>query len=168
MSLLCYLSCIQVAAYDKSAKISSVNDAEYEINHDKQSVVTTGATIKVVSCGGTNVSKNLEAGKSYTVTVTAAKKTFRTTFSVVETQASATAKVTKKTSSKTGAAQTIADTCEVTYDGKKINNPTFTVDSNDVKTIGGSTYIAKASVNVENKEGITYTVPVTINTTFTK
>jgi hypothetical protein len=168
LSLLCYLSCIQVAAYDKSAKIGSINDAEYEINHDKQSVVTTGAAIKVVSCGGTNVSKNLEAGKSYTVTVTAAKKTFRTTFSVVDTQASATAKVTKKISSKTDAAEILADTCEITYDGKKINNPIFTVDSNDVKPVGDYTYIAKASVKVTNKAGITYTVPVTINTTFTK
>ena len=162
---------VRLAAYDKGAKIGYVDGAEYTINNDKQSAVvtaTTGATIKVVSCGGTNVSKNLEAGKSYTVTVKTAKKTFTTTFSVVDTQASASVKVTKKTSSETIAAKILADTCEVTYDGKKIDNPTFTVDPNDVKPIGAYTYIAKASVNVTNKEGITYTVPVTINTTFTK
>ena len=162
---------VRLAAYDKGAKIGYVDNAEYTINNDKQSAVvtaTTGAAIKVVSCGGINVSKNLEAGKSYTVTVKTAKKTFTTTFSVVDTQASATVKVTKKTSSKTIAAEILADTCEVTYDGKKIDNPTFTVDSNDVKPVGAYTYIAKASVNVTNKEGITYTVPVIINTTFTK
>ena len=162
---------VRLAAYDKGAKIGYVDNAEYTINNDKQSAVvtaTTGAAIKVVSCGGINVSKNLEAGKSYTVTVKTAKKTFTTTFSVVDTQASATVKVTKKTSSKTIAAEILADTCEVTYDGKKIDNPTFTVDSNDVKPVGAYTYIAKASVNVTNKNGITYTVPVIINTTFTK
>ena len=36
------------------------------------------------------------------------------------------------------------------------------------KTVGASTYIAKASVYVTNSKNITYTVPVTINTTFTR
>ena len=65
----------------------------------------------------------------------------------------------------------LAETCEVTYDGKKLENPEFTVDeSKDVKTVttptSTSTYIAKANVKV-TKNHITYTVPVTINTTFT-
>ena len=55
----------------------------------------------------------------------------------------------------------------MTYDGKKLENPEFTVDSKDVKPVGNSTYIAKANVKVTNKQSITYTVPVTINTTFT-
>ena len=162
---------VRVAAYDNGAKIGYVDDATYEINNDKQSTVTkasTGASISVVSCSALGVvSKNLEAGKSYTVTVKTANKTFTTTFAVVDTQASATVKVTKKTTTKTNAAKILTETCEVTYDGKKLENPEFTVDSKDVKTINGSTYIAKANVKVTNKESITYTVPVTINTTFT-
>ena len=166
---------VQVAAYDKGAKIGYVKNATYEINNDKQSTVTsvsTGASISVVSCSAVGVvSKNLEAGKSYTVTVKTANKTFTTTFAVVDTQASATVKVTKKTTTKTMAEDILAETCEVTYDGKKLENPEFTVDeSKDVKTVttptSTSTYIAKANVKV-TKNHITYTVPVTINTTFT-
>ena len=162
---------VRVAAYDAGAKIGYVDDATYEINNDKQSVVTTsttGASISVVSCGAATVSKNLDAGKTYTVTVKTAKKTFTTTFSVVDTQASAGVNITKKTTTKTKAEDILAETCEVTYDGKKLDNPTFVVNDNDCKTVGASTYIAKASVYVTNSKGITYTVPVTINTTFTK
>jgi len=169
---------VQVAAYDNGAKIGYVKNATYEINNDKQYTVTTastGASISVVSCSAVEVVKNLEAGKSYTVTVKTAdaKKTFTTTFAVVDTQASATVKVTKKATTKTKAADILAETCEVTYDGKKLENPEFTVDeSKDVKTVttptSTSTYIAKANVKVTNKNHITYTVPVTINTTFTK
>ena len=162
---------VRVAAYDAGAKIGYVDNATYEINNDKQSVVTTsttGASISVVSCGAATVSKNLDAGKTYTVTVKTAKKTFTTTFSVVDTQASASVNITKKTTTKTNAADILAETCEVTYDGKKLNNPTFVVNSNDCKTVGASTYIAKASVYVTNSKNITYTVPVTINTTFTR
>ena len=162
---------VRVAAYDAGAKIGYVDNATYEINNDKQSVVTTsttGASISVVSCGAATVSKNLDAGKTYTVTVKTAKKTFTTTFSAVDTQASASVNITKKTTTKTNAADILAETCEVTYDGKKLNNPTFVVNSNDCKTVGASTYIAKASVYVTNSKNITYTVPVTINTTFTR
>ena len=162
---------VRVAAYDAGAKIGYVDNATYEINNDKQSVVTTsttGASISVVSCGVATVSKNLDAGKTYTVTVKTAKKTFTTTFSVVDTQASASVNITKKTTTKTNAADILAETCEVTYDGKKLNNPTFVVNGNDCKTVGASTYIAKASVYVTNSKNITYTVPVTINTTFTR
>ena len=162
---------VRVAAYDAGAKIGYVDNATYEINNDKQSVVTTsttGASISVVSCGAATVSKNLDAGKTYTVTVKTAKKTFTTTFSVVDTQASASVNITKKTTTKTNAADILAETCEVTYDGKKLNNPTFVVNGNDCKTVGASTYIAKASVYVTNSKNITYTVPVTINTTFTR
>ena len=167
---------VRVAAYDAGAKIGYVDNATYEINNDKQSVVTTsttGASISVVSCGAATVSKNLDAGKTYTVTVKTAKKTFTTTFSVVDTQASASVKVTKKATTKTNAADILAETCEVTYDGKKLENPEFTFDdeSKDVKTVttptSTSTYIAKANVKVTNKNHITYTVPVTINTAFT-
>ena len=160
---------VRVAAYDAGAKIGYVDNATYEINNDKKSVVTTsttGASISVVSCGAATVSKNLDAGKTYTVTVKTAKKTFTTTFSVVDTQASASFNITKKTTTKTNAADILAETCEVTYDGKKLNNPTFVVNGNDCKTVGASTYIAKASVYVTNSKNITYTVPVTINTTF--
>ena len=162
---------VRVAAYDAGAKIGYVDNATYEINNDKQSVVTTsttGASISVVSCGAATVSKNLDAGKTYTVTVKTAKKTFTTKFSVVDTQASASVNITKKTTTKTNAADILAETCEVTYDGKKLNNPTFVVNGNDCKTVGASTYIAKASVYVTNSKNITYTVPVTINTTFTR
>ena len=162
---------VRVAAYDAGAKIGYVDNARYEINNDKQNVVTTsttGASISVVSCGAATVSKNLDAGKTYTVTVKTATKTFTTTFSVVDTQASASVKVTKKATTKTNAADILAETCEVTYDGKKLNNPTFVVNDNDSKTVGASTYIAKASIYVTNSKNITYTVPVTINTTFTR
>ena len=162
---------VRVAAYDAGAKIGYVDNATYEINNDKKSVVTTsttGASISVVSCGAATVSKNLDAGKTYTVTVKTAKKTFTTTFSVVDTQASASVNITKKTTTKTNAADILAETCEVTYDGKKLNNPTFVVNGNDCKTVGASTYNAKASVYVTNSKNITYTVPVTINTTFTR
>ena len=101
------------------AKIGYVDNARYEINNDKQNVVTTsttGASISVVSCGAATVSKNLDAGKTYTVTVKTATKTFTTTFSVVDTQASASVKVTKKATTKTNAADILAETCEVTYD----------------------------------------------------
>ena len=90
---------VRVAAYDAGAKIGYVDNARYEINNDKQNVVTTsttGASISVVSCGAATVSKNLDAGKTYTVTVKTATKTFTTTFSVVDTQASASRLVTKK------------------------------------------------------------------------
>ena len=162
---------VRVAAYDAGAKIGYVDNATYEINNDKKSVVTTsttGASISVVSCGAATVSKNLDAGKTYTVTVKTAKKTFTTTFSVVDTQASASVNIPKKTTTKTNAADILAEICEVTYDGKKLNNPTFVVNGNDCKTVGASTYIAKASVYVTNSKNITYTVPVTINTTFTR
>ena len=69
---------VRVAAYDAGAKIGYVDGATYEINNDKQSVVTTsttGASISVVSCGAATVSKNLDAGKTYTVTVKTAKNT---------------------------------------------------------------------------------------------
>ena len=98
---------VRVAAYDAGAKIGYVDNATYEINNDKKSVVTTsttGASISVVSCGAATVSKNLDAGKTYTVTVKTAKKTFTTTFSVVDTQASASVNITKKTTTKTNAA----------------------------------------------------------------
>ena len=162
---------VRVAAYDAGAKIGYVDNARYEINNDKQNVVTTsttGASISVVSCGAATVSKNLDAGKTYTVTVKTATKTFTTTFSVVDTQASASVKVTKKATTKTNAADILAETCEVTYDGKKLNNPTFVVNDNHSKTVGASTYIPKASIYVTNSKNITYTVPVTINTTFTR
>ena len=161
---------VRVAAYDAGAKIGYVDNATYEINNDKKSVVTTsttGASISVVSCGAATVSKNLDAGKTYTVTVKTAKKTFTTTFSVVDTQASASVNITKKTTTKTNAADILAETCEVTYDGKKLNNPTFVVNGNDCKTVGASTYIAKASVYVTNSKNITYTVPVTIRHLYT-
>ena len=114
---------VRVAAYDAGAKIGYVDNARYEINNDKQNVVTTsttGASISVVSCGAATVSKNLDAGKTYTVTVKTATKTFTTTFSVVDTQASASVKVTKKATTKTNAADILAETCEVTYDGKEV------------------------------------------------
>ena len=136
---------VRVAAYDAGAKIGYVDNATYEINNDKKSVVTTsttGASISVVSCGAATVSKNLDAGKTYTVTVKTAKKTFTTTFSVVDTQASASVNITKKTTTKTNAADILAETCEVTYDGKKLNNPTFVVNGNDCKTVGASTYLS--------------------------
>ena len=174
---------VRVAAYDNGAKIGYVDDAKYEINNDKQSTVTevsTGASISVVSCSAVGVvSKNLEAGKSYTVTVKTAKKTFTTTFAVVDTQSATVAtKIDSKTTteeikdSADSAAKVVAANVKFSINGDEFKNLSvdkISVDKNQYKAVDGKAiYVGTVKVLVSNKKDIQYSVSVNVNTTFTK
>ena len=174
---------VQVAAYDKGAKIGYVEKATYKINNDKQSTVTeasTGASISVVSCSALGVvSKNLEAGKSYTVTVKTANKTFTTTFAVVDTQSATVAtKIDSKTTtekienSADSAAKVVAANVKFSINGDEFKNLSvdkISVDKNQYKAVEDKAiYVGTVKVLVSNKKDIQYSVSVNVNTTFTK
>lgn len=116
--------------------------------------------------------KNIAAGTyvvkaSYETTVDGKKvtKNFSGSFTVVDTQAAATVKVNSKKTTKTAGADILAETCVASYNGKDYT--TFSVDPKEVKTNGNYTYIGNATVTVTNGK-VSYSVPVAINTTFTK
>ena len=156
----------QVVAYDQGAKVGVVSGASFTLN-DKTDNITTGGAIKAVTVDNNKATKNIKTG-TYVVKATVNGKTFAGSFVVEDTQTAASVKVNKKVTTKTEAAEILAETCEVTYDGKKLENPTFTVAADQVKTNGTSTYIGSATVTVTNAKGISYEVSVVINTTFTK
>ena len=156
----------QVVAYDQGAKVGVVSGASFTLN-DKTDNITTGGAIKAVTVDNKKATKNIKTG-TYVVKATVNGKTFAGSFVVEDTQTAASVKVNKKVTTKTDAAEILAETCEVTYDGKKLENPTFTVAGDQVKKNGTSTYIGSATVTVTTTNGISYEVPVVINTTFTK
>ena len=156
----------EVVAYDQGAKVGVVSGATFTLN-DKNDNITADGVVNAVSVADGKATKNIKTG-TYVVKATVNKKTFAGSFVVEDTQTAASVKVNKKVTTKTDAAEILAETCEVTYDGKKLENPTFTVAADQVKTNGASTYIGSATVTVTNANGISYEVSVVINTTFTR
>ena len=170
---------VKVAAYDKGAKIGYAEVTECKISDSSKQSVVSGAAVSVVSCSAITkkVSKNLEAGKSYTLTVKAADKTFTTTFSVVDTQSAVvTTKIDSKTTDQTIAnnkaaiAKVVAKTVKFSINGKDYNN----LDESDITVNDGfkvvenkAVYVGTVNVSVENSNGISYPVTVNVNTTFT-
>ena len=170
---------VKVAAYDKGAKIGYAEVTECNISDSSKQSVVSGAAVSVVSCSAITkkVSKNLEAGKSYTLTVKAADKTFTTTFSVVDTQSAVvTTKIDSKTTDQTIAnnkaaiAKVVAKTVKFSINGKDYNN----LDESDITVNDGfkvvenkAVYVGTVNVSVENSNGISYPVTVNVNTTFT-
>ena len=168
---------VKVAAYDKGAKIGYANVTECKISDSSKQSVVSGAAVSVVSCSAKNVTKNLEAGKSYTLTVKAAGKTFTTTFSVVDTQSTTvTTKIDSKTTSETitdtkeAIAKVVAANVKFSINGKDYNNlDASQITVNDgYKVVGNkAVYVGTVNVSVENSNHISYPVTVNVNTTFT-
>ena len=168
---------VKVAAYDKGAKIGYANVTECKISDSSKQSVVSGAAVSVVSCSGKKVSKNLEAGKSYTLTVKAAGKTFTTTFSVVDTQSTTvTTKIDSKTTSETitdtkeAIAKVVAANVKFSINGKDyetFNASEITVNDGYKVVDNKAVYVGTVNVSVENTNGISYPVTVNVNTTFT-
>ena len=163
-----------VAAYDQGVKVGVVSGASFTLNDKTDKIDASKGTVDVVTVSGTKATKVLSAGTyvvKATVVTTDAKgnkvtKTFSGSFEVVDTQASATVKINSKKTTKTDAADILAETCVASYNGTEYT--TFAVDSKEVKTSGGYTYIGKATVTVKNSKGVEFDVTVNINTTFTR
>ena len=168
---------VKVAAYDKGAKIGYANVTECKISDSSKQSVVSGAAVSVVSCSAKKVTKNLEAGKSYTLTVKAAGKTFTTTFSVVDTQSTTvTTKIDSKTTSeaistdKDAIAKVVAANVKFSINGKdyKTFNASEITVNNGYKVVDNkAVYVGTVNVSVENSNGISYPVTVNVNTTFT-
>ena len=168
---------VKVAAYDKGAKIGYATVSECKISDSSKQGVVSGAAVSVVSCSAKKVSKNLEAGKSYTLTVKAANKTFTTTFSVVDTQSAVvTTKIDSKTTSATIAnnkdaiANVVAANVKFSINGKdyEILDASKITVNDGYKVVGDkAVYVGTVNVSVENSNGISYPVTVNVNTTFT-
>ena len=168
---------VKVAAYDKGAKIGYANVTECKISDSSKQGAVSGAAVSVVSCSAKKVSKNLEAGKSYTLTVKAAGKTFTTTFSVVDTQSAVvTTKIDSKTTSATIAnnkdaiANVVAANVKFSINGKDYENrdaSKITVNDGYKVVDNKAVYVGTVNVSVENSNGISYPVTVNVNTTFT-
>ena len=168
---------VKVAAYDKGAKIGYANVTECKISDSSKQSVVSGAAVSVVSCSANKVTKNLEAGKSYTLTVKAADKTFTTTFSVVDTQSAVvTTKIDSKTTSATIAnnkdaiANVVAANVKFSINGKdyEILDASKITVNDGFKVVGDkAVYVGTVNVSVENSNKISYPVTVNVNTTFT-
>lgn len=169
---------VKVAAYDKGAKIGYANVTECKISDSGKQSVVSGAAVSVVSCSANKVTKNLEAGKSYTLTVKAADKTFTTTFSVVDTQSAVvTTKIDSKTTNvaisndKDAIANVVAANVKFSINGKDyetFNASQITVNDGYKVVDNKAVYVGTVNVSVENSNGISYPVTVNVNTTFTK
>ena len=168
---------VKVAAYDKGAKIGYADVTECKISDSSKQSVVSGAAVSVVSCSAKKVTKNLEAGKSYTLTVKAAGKTFTTTFSVVDTQSAVvTTKIDSKTTSvaisndKAAIANVVAANVKFSINGKDYKNlePSQITVKDGYKVVDNkAVYVGTVNVSVENSNGISYPVTVNVNTTFT-
>ena len=168
---------VKVAAYDKGAKIGYANVTECKISDSSKQSVVSGAAVSVVSCSANKVTKNLEAGKSYTLTVKAADKTFTTTFSVVDTQSAVvTTKIDSKTTDQTisqdkdDIAKVVAANVKFSINGKDyktLNASQITVNDGYKVVDNKAVYVGTVNVSVENSNGISYPVTVNVNTTFT-
>ena len=163
-----------VAAYDQGVKVGVVSGASFTLNDKTDKIDASAGTVDVVTVSGKKATKVLSAG-TYVVKATVVTKdakgnnvtkTFSGSFEVVDTQASATVKINSKKTTKTDAADILAETCVASYNGTEYT--TFAVDSKEVKTSGGYTYIGKATVTVKNSKGVEFDVTVNINTTFTR
>lgn len=168
---------VKVAAYDKGAKIGYATVTECKISDSSKQGVVSGAAVSVVSCSAKKVSKNLEAGKSYTLTVKAADKTFTTTFSVVDTQSAVvTTKIDSKTTdvaisnAKDAIANVVAANVKFSINGKdyEILDASKITVNDGFKVVGDkAVYVGTVNVSVQNSKGISYPVTVNVNTTFT-
>ena len=168
---------VKVAAYDKGAKIGYATVTECKISDSSKQGVVSGAAVSVVSCSAKKVSKNLEAGKSYTLTVKAADKTFTTTFSVVDTQSAVvTTKIDSKTTNvaisdaKDAIAKVVAANVKFSINGKdyEILDASKITVNDGYKVVGDkAVYVGTVNVSVENSKKISYPVTVNVNTTFT-
>lgn len=168
---------VKVAAYDKGAKIGYATVTECKISDSSKQGVVSGAAVSVVSCSAKKVSKNLEAGKSYTLTVKAADKTFTTTFSVVDTQSAVvTTKIDSKTTNvaisnaKDAIANVVAANVKFSINGKdyEILDASKITVNDGFKVVGDkAVYVGTVNVSVQNSKGISYPVTVNVNTTFT-
>ena len=168
---------VKVAAYDKGAKIGYATVTECKISDSSKQGVVSGAAVSVVSCSAKKVSKNLEAGKSYTLTVKAADKTFTTTFSVVDTQSAVvTTKIDSKTTNvaisdaKDAIANVVAANVKFSINGKDyeiLDASKITVNDGYKVVDNKAVYVGTVNVSVENSNGISYPVTVNVNTTFT-
>ena len=168
---------VKVAAYDKGAKIGYATVTDCKISDSNKQFVVSGSAVSVVSCSAMSVSKNLEAGKSYTLTVKAAGKTFTTTFSVVDTQSTTvTTKIDSKTTSvaisdnKDAIANVVAANVKFSINGKDYKNfDASQITVNDgYKVVGDkAVYVGTVNVSVKNSQKISYPVTVNVNTTFT-
>ncbi len=168
---------VKVAAYDKGAKIGYATVTDCKISDSNKQFVVSGSAVSVVSCSAMSVSKNLEAGKSYTLTVKAAGKTFTTTFSVVDTQSTTvTTKIDSKTTSvaisdnKDAIANVVAANVKFSINGKDYKNfDASQITVNDgYKVVGDkAVYVGTVNVSVKNSQEISYPVTVNVNTTFT-
>ena len=164
-----------VAAYDQGVKVGVVSGASFTLNDKTEKIDPSAGTVDVVTVSpGNKATKVLSAG-TYVVKATVVTKdangnnvtkTFSGSFEVVDTQASATVKINSKKTTKTDVADILAETCVASYNGKEYT--TFDVDSKEVKTSGGYTYIGKATVTVKNSKDVEFDVTVNINTTFTR
>ena len=169
---------VKVAAYDKGAKIGYANVTECKISDSSKQSVVSGAAVSVVSCSANKVTKNLEAGKSYTLTVKAAGKTFTTTFSVVDTQSTTvTTKIDSKTTSETitdtkeAIAKVVAANVKFSINGAdfaKLDASKISVDNGQYKMVNDAMYVGTVKVTVTNSASVSYEVSVNVNTTFTK
>ena len=168
---------VKVAAYDKGAKIGYATVTDCKISDSNKQFVVSGSAVSVVSCSAMSVSKNLEAGKSYTLTVKAAGKTFTTTFSVVDTQSTTvTTKIDSKTTSvaisdnKDAIANVVAANVKFSINGKDYKNfdaSQITVNDGYKVVDNKAVYVGTVKVSVENSNHISYPVTVNVNTTFT-
>lgn len=162
----------KVAAYDQGVKVGEITGAKFTLNDKTEKINPDTGVVEAVSVSGAMATKNIAAGTyvvkaSYETTVDGKKvtKNFSGSFTVVDTQATATVKVNSKKTTKTAGADILAETCVASYNGKDYT--TFSVDPKEVKTNGNYTYIGNATVTVTNGK-VSYSVPVAINTTFTK
>ena len=162
----------KVAAYDQGVKVGEITGAKFTLNDKTEKINPDTGVVDAVSVSGDMATKNIAAGTyvvkaSYETTVDGKKvtKNFSGIFTVVDTQAAATVKVNSKKTTKTAGADILAETCVASYNGKDYT--TFSVDPKEVKTNGNYTYIGNATVTVTNGK-VSYSVPVAINTTFTK
>ena len=164
-----------VAAYDQGVKVGVVSGASFTLNDKTEKIDASAGTVDVVTVSSSNKATKVLSAGTYVVKATVVTKdakgnnvtkTFSGSFEVVDTQASATVKINSKKTTKTDAADILAETCVASYNGTEYT--TFAVDSKEVKTSGGYTYIGKATVTVKNSKGVEFDVTVNINTTFTR
>ena len=163
---------VSVDAYSDGAKIGSIAVSDVKVNGETKNV--TGSTINVTKTEGGKIVKNFAAG-TYTVTAKAADKKFSGSFTVKDTQSdSVTAKIESKTTkfAVTNPASVVEANVKVSVNGEEAKFPTglVTIDSNQYKisSDNAAVYIGTVKIAVTNKAGVTYDVPVVINTTFTK
>lgn len=163
---------VSVDAYSDGAKIGSIAVSDVKVNGEAKNV--TGSTINVTKTEGGKIVKNFAAG-TYTVTATAAGKKFSGSFTVKDTQSdSVTAKIESKTTkvAVTNPASVVEANVKVSVNGKDAKFPIglVTIDSNQYKisSDNAAVYIGTVKIAVTNSAGVTYDVPVVINTTFTK